>query len=139
MRPLRLARVAAEAEGILLRRHVRRIVIRVMLAAVALLFLMGALAMLHVAFWLQVSPSWGPVVTALALAGIDAVIAAIIALLAARDTQDKVMTDAVAVRNLALNEMRSAVTITAMLRPVLGILLEQWLEWRRRAKEQAKS
>jgi hypothetical protein len=134
MRTLRLARVAAEAEGLLLRRRLRGLAIRVALAVVALAFLAGAATMLHVYAWVRLVPVWGPETTALALAGGDAAVAIVVGLFAARTPVDKIAIDAVAVRDQALNEMRNVFSITSMLKPLSGILLEQWL-MRRRAKK----
>ena len=51
MRPFRLACIAAEAESVRLRRMVGRIVVRATLLVVALLFLLGAIAFVHLAAW----------------------------------------------------------------------------------------
>jgi hypothetical protein len=127
MRTLRLARVAAEAEGLLLRRRLRRIAIRAALGAVAMLFLIGAATMLHVYAWVRLRPIWGPDVTALTLAGFDAALAIIIALFALWTPSDRIAAEAIALRDKAMVEMRSAFTITSMLKPLAGILFEQWL------------
>ena len=132
MRTLRLARVAAEAEGLLLRRRLRGIAIRAVLAAVAALFAVGALALLHIYVWLRLDPLWGPETAALVLAGGDAVVAIVIALFALRTPTDRIAISAVAVRDQALNEMRNVFTITSMLKPLTGLLFEQWLMRRRK-------
>jgi len=135
MRTLRLARVAAEAEGLLLRRRLRRIAIRGVLGAVAALFLLGAATMVHVYAWVRLRPVWGPEMTALVLTGFDAGVAIIFGLLALREPADRIASDAVVVRDQALNGMRRAFSITSMLQPVAGILVEQWLMRRGRKKE----
>ena len=127
MRTLRLARVAAEAEALLLRRRLRSIVIRAVLFAVAAVFLVGAAAMLHVYVWVRLTPEWGPAMTALVLAGADAAVAIIVALVALYTSADPIAASAVAVRDQAMNEMRNAFTIGALVRPLTGIVLEQWL------------
>jgi hypothetical protein len=127
MRTLRLARVAAEAEGLLLRRQMRRVVISALLACAATLFLAAALAMAHAAFWFHFAPAWGPVDAALVLFGIDVVIAAILGLLATRTPPDRIVEQARTVRDQALREMRSAFTLSTLLRPLVGLVLEQWL------------
>jgi hypothetical protein len=132
MRTLRLARVAAEAEGLLLRRRLRRIAIRAGLGAVAMLFLVGAATMLHVYAWVRLRPIWGPDITALALAGFDAVLAIIIALFALWTPSDRIASEAITVRDKAMVEMRSAFSITSMLKPLAGILFEQWLVRRKK-------
>jgi Ca2+/H+ antiporter len=127
MRTLRLARVAAEAEALLLRRRVRQVVIRAVLGAVAAVFLIGAVAMLHAYAWVRLAPEWGTGMTALILAGSDAVVAIILALFAMRTPADPIAISAVTVRDQAMNEMRNALTLGALVRPLAGILLEQWL------------
>jgi hypothetical protein len=132
MRTLRLARVAAEAEALLLRRRLRQAAIRAVLGAVAAVFLVGAVAMLHLYAWVRLVPIWGPEMTALVLAGADAAVAIVVALFAARTPADPIAISAVAVRDQAMNEMRNAFTVGALLRPLTGIVLEQWLARRAR-------
>jgi hypothetical protein len=135
MRTLRLARVAAEAEALLLRRRLRQTVIRAVLGAVAAVFLIGAVAMLHVYAWVRLVPEWGPAMTALALAGGDAVVAIVVALFALRTPADPIAISAVAVRDQAMNEMRNALTLGTLVKPLAGIVLEQWLTRRSRKKD----
>jgi hypothetical protein len=136
MRTLRLARVAAEAEGLLLRRRLRGIAIRAGLAAVAGLFAVGALALLHVYAWLRLDPLWGPENTTLAIAGFDAAVAIVVALFALRTPTDRIAASAAAVRDQALSEMRNVFTVTSMLKPLTGILFEQWMMRRGRKKKE---
>lgn len=132
MRTLRLARVAAEAEGLLLRRRLRRTAIRASLAAVAALFAIAAIAMLHVFVLLRLVPVWGPETAALSVGGGDLLLAIILALVATLSPSDRIATEAARVRDQALNEMRSVFTVTSLLRPLTGLLLEQWLLRRRK-------
>jgi hypothetical protein len=132
MRTLRLARVAAEAEGLILRRRLRGIAIRAVLAAFACLFALGALTLLHVYAWLCINPLLGPENTTLSIAGFDALVAIVVALFALRSPTDRIAASATAVRDQALTEMRNAFTITSILKPLTGILFEQWLMRRRR-------
>ena len=132
MRTLRLARVAAEAEGLLLRRRLRRAAIRAVLGLVALMFVVGVVTMLHVYAWTRLQPVWGPETTALILTGADAAVAIIIALFAVWSPRDGIAESAIMVRDQAVQQMRSAFTVTSMLRPLMGILFEQWLVRRRR-------
>jgi hypothetical protein len=132
MRSLRLARVAAEAEGLFLRRSLRRAVLRAAIGAVAALFAVAAFAVLHVLFWLHMAPIWGPERSGLVLLGIDGGIAVILAFLATFWPSDGVMTSAVTVRDQALKELRGAFTLSAMVKPLLGIFFEHWLIRRRR-------
>jgi hypothetical protein len=132
MRTLRLARVAAEAEGLLLRRRLRGIALRAALGAVAAFFACAAIAMLHVYAWLRLRPLWGSEWAVLAIAGADLVLAIILGLFAARSPSDRIAEQAVAVRDQAISEMRSMLTFTSMLRPLGLLLFEQWLTRRRK-------
>jgi hypothetical protein len=134
MRTLRLARVAAEAEALLLRRRLRQVAIRAVLGVIAAVFLVGAVAMLHVYAWVRFVPELGPPMMALALAGADAAVAIIIALVALYTRADPIAASAVVVRDQAMNEMRNAFTVGALVRPLTGIILEQWLARRARKK-----
>ena len=51
MRSVQLARIAAEAEGVRLRRLVRRIVLRAVFGVIALVFLLGAIVFAHLVVW----------------------------------------------------------------------------------------
>ena len=51
MRTLRLARIAAEAEGLRLRRMAQRTAIRLAIGLIALFFLFCAFAIFHVGVW----------------------------------------------------------------------------------------
>ena len=69
MRTLRLARIAAQAEGLVLRRHLRRVIVQAILGAVAAIFLICALALAHFAGWLALVRVVAPVWAACRLAG----------------------------------------------------------------------
>ena len=51
MRTLRLARIAAEAEGLRLRHRAQRTAVRAASALIALAFLLGAVVFVHIAAW----------------------------------------------------------------------------------------
>ncbi|MBV9653722.1 MAG: hypothetical protein JOZ42_04070, partial [Acetobacteraceae bacterium] len=65
MRPVRLARIAAEAETLRWRRIARRTAIRAVFAVLLLIFVISALAMLHLVGWLWAANHFGPVQAAL--------------------------------------------------------------------------
>jgi hypothetical protein len=123
MRSLRLARIAAQAELLRLRRFTRRQVVRVILGAIALVFLLACLAALHVAgyFGLRRADIL-PVYAALIVAGVDFLIAAVLGLLAARDTPDRVEREALQVRRSAQEQLIEAATMTAVIGPILRSL-----------------
>ncbi|MBS0560313.1 MAG: hypothetical protein JSR21_09690 [Proteobacteria bacterium] len=124
MRALRLARVAAEAEALLLRRRARSAALRGMLAVVALLFLCCAVALLHIAAWLRMSAMWGAETAALALAGFDAAVAIIVGFVSARLPSDRIAAQAAEVRDRAVSEMRASLAVSALLKPALLLALD---------------
>lgn len=130
MRPLRLARVAAEAEGLRWRRMTQRIVIRVVFAFVALVFLLGTLAFVHVAvwYWLRIGVGLTQIWTAVTVGGGDLVIAVVLAVLATRSSPGRVEQEALEVRRRALTNMQSNLALSAMLMPLLR------MAWRRRRR-----
>jgi hypothetical protein len=117
VRLLRLARIAAEAEGLRLRRQVRRAAIRGVLGVIALVWLFGAVAFVHVAVWnwLEASVGWTPLGTAWTLAGGDALIAIGLCLVAALLGPGRVETEALAVRARAVDAATSSLAVSAML------------------------
>jgi hypothetical protein len=117
VRLLRLARIAAEAEGLRIRRRARRAAIRGGLGLIALLWLFGAVVFAHVAIWnwLEASVGWTPLGTAWALAGGDAVIALALCLVAAQFGPGRVEMEALAVRARAVEAATSSLAVSAML------------------------
>jgi uncharacterized membrane protein len=134
MRPVSLARVAAEAEGVRLRAMVTRIVTHAAYAAVALVFLLCALGFAHVAAWYAIRTGLGltPLATAGTLGGIDLLIAIILALLARRSTPSRVEREALQVRREAVANLRSAVNVTQVALPLLRLALPLARRRRRR-------
>jgi hypothetical protein len=122
MRTLRLAQVAAEAEGLRLRRRVRRLVIRAVLFCIAGFFLAVGIGFVHLAIWQWLIPLFGALHTALILAGGDAVIALVFAAFAARSTPDRIEVEARLVREQAIQSMRRSFDFWAMLMPVAQLV-----------------
>ena len=126
MRPLRLARIAAEAEALRLRHRARRAAIRAMLAVVATAFVIGAVAFLHIAVWSWLRKSWDAPYVALTLAAADLVVAVLLGLLAARAAPSQIELEALAVRERALEGATTAIawsTLAVQLLRVLNRLL----------------
>jgi hypothetical protein len=127
MRTLRLARIAAEAEGLRLRRHAQRTALRAAFGLVALIFLGWASACAHVAawFWLRDSLGWGRPGAAAALTGADLVITLVFVLLMARSSPGRVELEALQVRKRALDSATSGFALTALLVPAVRLVLNQ--------------
>jgi hypothetical protein len=125
MRTLRLARIAAEAEGLRLRRQAQRTAGRVVIGLIALVFAGCALAFAQVAawFWLRQSVGWAQAGSALALTGADLVIAVFLGLLMARSSPGRVEVEALQVRQRALESVTSSFALTTMLLPTVRLAL----------------
>jgi hypothetical protein len=125
MRTLRLARVAAEAEGLRLRSMAQRTATRVVMGLIALIFLCGALAFAHVMawYWLRLDFGWRQIWTAAALGGGDLVLAALLGFLASRSSPGRIELQALEVRQRAWNSATSSVAFSALLVPVLRLVM----------------
>ncbi|MDO9500018.1 phage holin family protein [Falsiroseomonas sp.] len=119
MRLLSLARAAWQAEGLYLRRSGRGYAIQAGLGAVAAVFALLMLVMLHIAAFAALLPSQGPVWSALIIAFGDLVLAAIMGLLARKPPRDTVAEEALALRQAALRQMGDTATQAMILAPLL--------------------
>ena len=114
MRALRLARIAAEAEGLRLRYSAQRTVVRAILGLIALGFLFGAAGLLPYRRVVLAAAVLGQ-----AGGGADPgrrrlVLAAILALLAARSSPGRIEIEALAVRRRALESATSSLAFSAL-------------------------
>jgi uncharacterized membrane-anchored protein YhcB (DUF1043 family) len=122
MRTLRLARIAAQAEGLVLRRHVRRRAIQAVLGLIALIFLVSALAVAHLAGWLALVRVVRPVYAALIVLGVDVVLGVIFGLLAMRSTPDRIEREAILVRDQAKQQLAIAAATASTFAPVAKLM-----------------
>ncbi len=133
MRPVRLAQIAAQAEGLRLRRRVRRIVMQIVLAILALPFLFAALGFLEAAFWNYVARHFQPEEAALIVVGGNLLVAMLLLGLAMmRGSEDRISLEALEVRRRALESVQRSVTFATLIGPVTGFLLNQLRRPRRR-------
>jgi hypothetical protein len=123
MRPIRLARIAAEAEVVRLRGFVSRIVTRIIFGVLALVFVMGALVFAHIAGWygLRIGLSQGFLATTGELGGADLLAAAVLGFLAYRSTPGRVEVEALDVRRKAIQAIGSAFSLAQLAMPALRI------------------
>lgn len=119
MRLLSLARAAIEAEGLHLRRQARMRGVQVALAAAAMIFAVLLLVMLHLAAFAALRPGWGPAGAALALAGVDLVIALVLVLAARRAGQDRIAEEARQLRQEAVRQIGDDAARAMVLAPLL--------------------
>ena len=124
MRPFRLARIAAEAEGLRLRGMATRIVTRIGFAVVALFFVLGAVVFAHVAAWyeLRIELNQGFLAAAGILGGVDLLLAAILGFLARRSAPSRVEVEALDVRRKAIEGIAGALSLTQLVIPLLRLV-----------------
>lgn len=108
MRALRLARVALEAEALRWRLWGQRRVLQGGMLAAALIFVLFALALLHIALWVWLSAKLrgGGFIGALIVAGVDVVLAVLLALIAAFSGRGR-MREAKQLRDQAISAIRA--------------------------------
>lgn len=122
MRPVRLARTAAQAEGLRLQRLVRRHLLRVVYAVIALIFLVAALGVGHVVGWMLLRVRMTDLQALLVLLGGDALLLIVFGLLAAVSHPGAVEREALEVRRAATAQLGREVAAWATLRPLVRIL-----------------
>lgn len=121
MRTVELAKVAAAAEALRLRRIARRQGMRVAFAAGAGVFAVAVLVVLHVVGWHALQPALTPLQASLVILAVDLVITVVLGVLAMRNTADPVELEAKAIREQALIEMRQSLTVMSMAASVAGM------------------
>jgi hypothetical protein len=121
MRTVELAKVAAAAEALRLRRIARRQGIRVAFGAGAGLFGTIALLVLHVVGWHALQPMLTPLQASLVVLAVDVVLAAVFGFMASRDVPDAVEAEAKAIREQAVIELKQSLTVMGMVAGVTGM------------------
>jgi hypothetical protein len=121
MRPIRLARIAAEAEGVRLRAMMTRIVTRVIFAVIASFFVLAAVTFGHFAAWygIRVGLEQSFLATAGIMGGADLLVAIVLLLLASRSSPSRVEVEAREVRRKALEGIVSAMSLAQLVLPAL--------------------
>ncbi len=119
IRPVRLLRLAAQAETLRWKRMGRGYALRAGFGAGAALFGLMLLMMLHLAGFAALAKSQGPVTAALILAGVDLVICGLFGWLASRDLEDPIAYEAERVRDDALRQVGDTAARAAMVAPLL--------------------
>ncbi len=129
MRTARLARVAAQAEILLIKRTVSGIVRRAIYGAVAAVFALGLLAGLHViaALALVDYAHLAAVPSVAIVAGLDVVVVVIFGLLAAGEIKDPVIEEARRVRDQSLEQARATLTLAALVAPATRMVAQTGL------------
>lgn len=119
MRLLQLARTAWDAEALYLRRQVRAHGFQAGYAAVAVVFALMLLVMLHITAFVALLPSQGPVWSALIVGFVDLMLLALFGWLASRAGHDPVALEARLIRKEAMRQMGDSAARVAVLAPLL--------------------
>ena len=129
MRTARLARVAAQAEILLIKRTVSGFVRRALYGAVAAVFALGLLTGLHVlgALALVEYAHMVPVAAVAIVGGVDLVIVVVFGLLAAGEIKDPVIEEARRVRDQSIEQARATLTLAALLAPATRMVAQTGL------------
>jgi len=119
MRTTRLARLAADAEILLIRREIKTAIRRAIYGGVAAVFALGTLALLHVVGYeaLRQFASLTPIVAAAVVFGVDLVLAIIFYVLASGAMKDPVAEEARMLRDQSLAQIKDTLTMAAVLKP----------------------
>jgi Putative Actinobacterial Holin-X, holin superfamily III len=122
MRTVNLARVAAQAEVLRLRRQGRRMAFRAGYGAVAGIFVLAFLVAAHVAIVLALEPHVQLLPAVLIVSAGDLVIALILGWLAARGGPDAIEREAMQVKETALAQLRETLALTTVVGPALRLV-----------------
>lgn len=125
MRTVDLARVAAAAEGLLLRRIARRQAFRVVYAVVAALFGLALFVMVHLLVYMGLLYLMRPILAAAVLFVLDGAAAGVFANMALKSKPDSVEQEAVVVRDQALSELKRSLTMVALAGEVVSTVLRR--------------
>ena len=122
MRTAELAKVAANAEKLRLQALAKRQALRGAFGAVAALFGIGVLILLHVLGYQLLRGALGPIGSTLVVLAVDLVIVIVSGVMALRSTPSIVEREAYDIRVQALREMRTSLTLMGMVGPATRLL-----------------
>ncbi len=114
MRTVELAKVAASAEALRLRRVAVRQGRRAAYGVGAAVFGIAVFVLLHVVAYNAMVPAISPLVASLILLAVDVILAAILGYLAFSNKPDAVEDEAKMIRQQAIVELRKSMTVMAM-------------------------
>ena len=119
MKVVELARIAAAAEALRIRRQVLRYGRQVAFLAVAAVFALFALGFLHVLLWMLCDGPWntGRVWASVIVLAVDAAVVGILVLFGRSSIPGPIEVEARITRDRSLSELRTAVALTAVTGP----------------------
>jgi hypothetical protein len=129
MRTVRLARVAAQAEILLLRRLLAVAIRHAIFGVIAAVFAIAVLILIHVlgVLALEQYAGLGPIPSVAIVLAVDLVIAALFGLLAAGKIADPVADEARRVRDTSIEQARQSLTLAALLAPATRVVAQTGL------------
>ena len=129
MRTARLARVAAQAEILLLRRQLTAVARRAAFGAVAAVFTVAVLVLLHVLIVTALEQWAGlsPLLSVFIMTVIDLIPAAVFGMFALGKISDPVADEARRVRDLSLEQARQSLTMAALVAPATRVVAQTGL------------
>ena len=122
MRTVELAKAAAQAEKLRLQRIATRKAMRVAYYAGAGVFGVATLVLLHVVAYHAMVPALSPLVASAIILAVDLVLAGILAFLGGRDAPDDIELQAGIIRDQALAELKTSLTLSSLLLPASRIV-----------------
>ena len=125
MRSVELARAAAQAEALYLRRMAQRQAVRGVFGAVAAVFGLAILVMIHVLIYVILIGYVSPPIAAVILLALDLVLAIVFAVLARRDEPGQIEQEAKLLRDQSLVELRSSLTLMSLAASATGLVVRR--------------
>ena len=120
MRSVELAKVAAAAEALRLRRLARRQAIRAAMGVAALLFGIAAFAELHLVAFEGLKLALAPWLAAAIVFVVDLVITGVLVMIALKSSPDRIEREALDIRRQSLAEARTALTVMSVVGQAAG-------------------
>lgn len=125
MRSVELARAAAQAEALYLRRLAQRQATRGAFGAVAALFGIAIFVMIHVIIYTLLIGAVSPPIAACILLALDLAAAIVFAVLARRDEPGQIEQEAKLLRDQSLVELRSSLTLMSLAASATGFAVRR--------------
>ncbi len=126
MRAGNLAKIAAEAEILRIKHMLARQGFRAVFGLAALVFLVAILVIASVVIWQVLRMYLSPINATLVLLGANLLLAIIFGMLAVRSSPSRTEREALAIRQRALGQARSAVALSALIPAAAAVF-----RWRR--------
>ena len=129
MRTARLARVAAQAEVLVIRRYLAAVVRHTIFGVVAAVFAIAVLVLVHVTAVTALEQLAGlsPLASVAIVLAVDLLFTAVFGFLATRTIADPVLEEARRVRDTSIEQARQSLTMAALLAPATRVVAQTGL------------